>query len=172
MTLPCLPCVMVPLALVPHLHPHNAAKYLPRFHPRFHLIQASHVHMSTYYTGSTLDYHGQFTLLQNACIRYDKGHKNTFSAASRVVYQHDSQDYHPSSYPSHEVTDHADTGTITDGIDMPAEAFYHIHTTSCRKPPPVGSVLPKMTEFRQTLQVQSHLEMPGILVQLGHIQHT
>ena len=29
-----------------------------------------------------------------------------------------------------------------------------------------------MTEFRQPLQVQSHLEMPGILVQLGHIQHT
>ena len=30
----------------------------------------------------------------------------------------------------------------------------------------------KLTEFRQPLQVQSHLEMPGILVQLGHIQCT
>ena len=29
-----------------------------------------------------------------------------------------------------------------------------------------------MTEFRQPIQVQSHLEMPGILVQLGHIQRT
>ena len=29
-----------------------------------------------------------------------------------------------------------------------------------------------MTEFRQPLQVQSHLEMQGILVQLGHIQRT
>ena len=29
-----------------------------------------------------------------------------------------------------------------------------------------------MTEFRQPLQVQSHLEVPGILVQLGHIQRT
>ena len=29
-----------------------------------------------------------------------------------------------------------------------------------------------MTEFRQPLQVQSHLETPGILVQLGHIQYT
>ena len=29
-----------------------------------------------------------------------------------------------------------------------------------------------MTEFRQPLQVQSHLEMPGILVQLGHTQCT
>ena len=29
-----------------------------------------------------------------------------------------------------------------------------------------------MTEFRQPLQVQSHLEMPGILVQLGHTQRT
>ena len=29
-----------------------------------------------------------------------------------------------------------------------------------------------LTEFRQTLQVQSHLEMPRIHVQLGHIQRT
>ena len=29
-----------------------------------------------------------------------------------------------------------------------------------------------VTEFRQPLQVQSHLEMPRILVQLGHIQRT
>ena len=29
-----------------------------------------------------------------------------------------------------------------------------------------------LTEFRQPPQVQSHLEMPGILVQLGHIQRT
>ena len=29
-----------------------------------------------------------------------------------------------------------------------------------------------MTEFRQPLQVQSHLEMPRNLVQLGHIQRT
>ena len=30
----------------------------------------------------------------------------------------------------------------------------------------------QVTEFRQPLQVQSHLEMPRILVQLGHIQRT
>ena len=29
-----------------------------------------------------------------------------------------------------------------------------------------------LTEFHQPLQVQSQVEMPGILVQLGHIQHT
>ena len=29
-----------------------------------------------------------------------------------------------------------------------------------------------VTESRQPLQVQSHLEMPGILVQLGHTQRT
>ena len=30
----------------------------------------------------------------------------------------------------------------------------------------------RLTEFRQPLQVQSHLEMPRILVQLGHTQRT
>ena len=29
-----------------------------------------------------------------------------------------------------------------------------------------------VTEFSQPIHVQSHLEMPGILVQLGRIQHT
>ena len=29
-----------------------------------------------------------------------------------------------------------------------------------------------LTEFRQPIQVQSHLEMPGILVQVGRIQRT
>ena len=29
-----------------------------------------------------------------------------------------------------------------------------------------------VTEFRQPLQVQSHPEMPRILLQLGHIRHT
>ena len=38
---------------------------------------------------------------------------------------------------------------------------------------PFGWVMePLLTEFRQPLQVMSHLEMPGILVQLGHIQRT
>ena len=32
--------------------------------------------------------------------------------------------------------------------------------------------LPLVKEFRQPTQVQSHLAMPGILVQLGHIQRT
>ena len=36
----------------------------------------------------------------------------------------------------------------------------------------VSIIYTHMTEFRQPLQVQSHLEMPGILVQLGHIQRT
>ena len=76
-------------------------------------------------------------------IMYDKGHKSTLSAASRAVYQHDSPDYNPSSYPSHESTDHADTGTITGGIDMPAEDFYRIHTTTFRETPPVGFFIPR-----------------------------
>ena len=35
-----------------------------------------------------------------------------------------------------------------------------------------GNNTEELTEFRQPLQVQSHLEMPGILVHLGHIQRT
>ena len=38
--------------------------------------------------------------------------------------------------------------------------------------PEVKTIVTVVTEFRQPLQVKSHLEMPGILVQLGHIQRT
>ena len=38
--------------------------------------------------------------------------------------------------------------------------------------PVIPNLRPQLTEFRQPLQVQSHLEMPRILVQLGHTQHT
>ena len=37
---------------------------------------------------------------------------------------------------------------------------------------PSNAIDDQVKEFRQPLQVQSHLEMPGILVQLGHIQRT
>ena len=37
---------------------------------------------------------------------------------------------------------------------------------------PLCQMTLNVTEFRQPIQVQSHLEMPGILVQLGRIQRT
>ena len=40
------------------------------------------------------------------------------------------------------------------------------------KTPPGAFSHAQLTEFRQPLQVKIHLEMPGILVQLGHIQCT
>ena len=39
-------------------------------------------------------------------------------------------------------------------------------------PSPDEPEIVMMTAFHQPLQVQSHIEMPGILVQLGHIQRT
>ena len=43
----------------------------------------------------------------------------------------------------------------------------------CKKNSSVTELhITSLTEFRQQLQVQSHLEMPRILVQLGHIQRT
>ena len=47
----------------------------------------------------------------------------------------------------------------------------HMHGT-CATIRNSVSKYPSVTEFRQPLQVQSHLEMPRILVQLGHTQCT
>ena len=47
---------------------------------------------------------------------------------------------------------------------------YMVVEDLCRVIPAVSHA--PLTEFLQPLQVQSHLEMPGILVQLGHTQCT
>ena len=54
----------------------------------------------------------------------------------------------------------------------------HTHKTvlaslsSRRKQALIEACFVNLTEFRQPLRVQIHLEMPRILVQLGHIQRT
>ena len=51
---------------------------------------------------------------------------------------------------------------------------YSSFVHECTKEDPVRPVRIRtlVTEFRQPIQLQSHLEMPGILVQLGCIQCT
>ena len=46
------------------------------------------------------------------------------------------------------------------------------HTDATSTISEVTAPTTQLTEFRQPLQVQSHLEMPRILVQLGHTQRT
>ena len=69
-----------------------------------------------------------------------------------------------------------DSEMYKDDVMMEKRRTGHVHggaQGSVRHIACCSFVLAKaMTEFRQTLQVQSHLEMPGILVQLGHIQRT
>ena len=56
----------------------------------------------------------------------------------------------------------------------PESAPSNRHDTNVSHLPHMGrnNNLLDLTEFRQPLQVQSHLEMPRILVQLGHTQRT
>ena len=56
---------------------------------------------------------------------------------------------------------------------VPANPVSHILRATVADEHPVASEKPpELKEFRQPLQVQSHLEMLRILVQLGHIQRT
>ena len=61
------------------------------------------------------------------------------------------------------------------GTSMPTRATNRFRTSSST-PPTSGINRIRgeffLTEFRQPIQVQTHLEMSGILVQLGHIQRT
>ena len=70
---------------------------------------------------------------------------------------------------------------VTVDVQGPDEAFFAEEPQQPTPPTagnaesavhPSGTAQDNVTEFRQPLQVQSHLEMPGILVQLGHTQRT
>ena len=87
--------------------------------------------------GPTMGYDNYLILLQNACIRYDSNLKSRHSPASRAAYQHDqSHDQHDN--PSSQ--DYSSTGTTYGGINMPAEEFYHVHTTNITRPHNVSSL--------------------------------
>ena len=72
----------------------------------------------------------------------------------------------PTPYPSGSKT--KPNPTFGKPTPAPKQVHQHSQDEPTEEPPPDTS----MTEFRQPLQVQSHLEMPRILVQLGHTQRT
>ena len=62
------------------------------------------------------------------------------------------------------------TGSDTQSTEVDTTRTQQLHKMQLRHNK--QSYEHRLTEFRQPLQVQSHLEMPRILVQLGHIQRT
>ena len=98
------------------------------------------ISLSSSTPGPTMGYDNYLTLLQNACIRYDSNLKSRPSPASRAAYQHElSHDQHDNLYPQ----DYSSTGTTYGGIDMPAEEFYQVHTTSLNRPPNISTITPR-----------------------------
>ena len=87
----------------------------------------------------------------------------------------------PTPYPSGSKT--KPNPTLGKPIPAPQQVHQHSQDECTEEPPPYTSTQTlvnkcladsgiDLTEFRQPLQVQRHLEMPRILVQLGHIQCT
>ena len=81
-----------------------------------------------------------YSKIQNACIRYDSNLKSRPYPTSRAAYQHElSHDQDDNPYPQ----DYSSSGTTYCGIDMPAEEFYQVHTTSLNRPPHVSTIPPR-----------------------------
>ena len=89
--------------------------------------------------GATMGHDNYPTQLQNPCIRYDSSQKSRPSPTSRAAYQHDlSPDHHEYLHPQ----DYSPSGATYGGIDMPAEEFYHVHTTNLNRPPTLSTLTP------------------------------
>ena len=87
------------------------------------------ISLSSTTPGPTMGYNNYLPLLQNACIRYDE--KSRPSRTSTAPDEHDmSPDPHEYFHPQ----DYSSSGTTNGGIDMPAEEFYHVHTTNLNQP--------------------------------------
>ena len=98
------------------------------------------ISLSSTTPGPTMGYDNYLTLFQNASIRYDSNLNSRPSPASRAAYQHDlSPDYPDHLYPQ----DYSSSGTTYGGINMPAEEFYQVHTTSLNRPPTVSTLTPR-----------------------------
>ena len=106
----------------------------------------------------SITYDKYFTMLQNACIRYDKSLKQKPSTTSRADYQHD-LDESPS--VKEQEDDYVEDNFAPAGIDTPSDDFYNIHTTNLNRNPQVKSLIPRTpkgnpstTKCTQQTQVQ------------------
>ena len=98
------------------------------------------ISLSSTTPGPTMGYDNYLTLLQNACISYDGSQKSRPSPTSTAPDQHDmSPDTHEYFHPQ----DYSSSGTTYGGIDMPAEEFYHVHTSNLNQPPTVSTLTPR-----------------------------
>ena len=116
--------------------------------------------------GPTMGYDNYLTLLQNACIKYDRNLTSRPSPASIAAYQHDLTPDHPDNpYPQ----ENSSSGTTYGGIDMPEEEFYQVHianlntvsTLSPSKPinaPPPGRHNPRRSS--------GHIYLPANIYKL------
>ena len=87
---------------------------------------------------SSITYDKYFTILQNACIRYDNSLKQKHSVTSRAVYRHD-LDEDPSVQEDKE--NYVDDNFVPDGIDTPPDDCYNIPTTNLNWNPQVKSFI-------------------------------
>ena len=113
--------------------------------------------------------------LPEAADAVDDDHDSTYAPSDTSSSSSDDDDLSAaaSSHSSSSSSSHSD-GDDDDNVGPPVAAPGG--PAGVNNPNPADdetvSTDDEMTEFRQPLQVQSHLEMPGIRVQLGHIQRT
>ena len=99
---------------------------------------------TTYGHASTLSYETYYDLLINACVRYDKTKKANIGKRRNVYNTHIDDTYvdHPTA-----CIDHVPNSPY-EGIDLPPDGFYQVHTLSSRHPPSPRPGNPSRPSFR------------------------
>ena len=111
--------------------------------PELRIVENNEEYMcltNSHFPYYSITYDKYFTMLQKACIRYDKHLKHKPSSTARIVYQHD---FDGNSDRDDNDGDYVDEGFAPDGIDTPSDDFYNIHTTNFNRNPQVKSLIPR-----------------------------
>ena len=105
--------------------------------PELRIVETMEEYTSLTYSYSchySMTYDKYFTMLKNACIRYDKSLKQKPSSTARAVYQHELDG---DSGTDGDDGDYVEEGFAADGIDTPSDDFYNINTTNFNRNPPI-----------------------------------
>ena len=117
--------------------------------PELRIVETMEEYMSltsSHTSHYSITYDKYYTMLQNACIRYDKSLKQKLSPTARAVYQ---QDLDGDSGRDGEDGDYVKEGFIPDRIDTPSDDFYNVNTTNSNRNLQVKFLIPRTPRGKQ-----------------------
>ena len=140
---------------LPHLVSLTLLQTAVRPVPELRIVETMPEYVSfpnSYSSHYSITYDKYFTMLQNACIRYDESLKQKPSSTTRAVYLHGVGE--TSGIDGYDM-DYVEEEFAPDGIETLFDDFYNINTTNLKGDPQVKSLIPRTPKCKPKPQSTS-----------------